>query len=46
MTKIIVYNKTMPDIVQIKNPRTNRYVKIDRDKGHIISHKKKRREIR
>ncbi|NYT27838.1 MAG: hypothetical protein H0A76_08050 [Candidatus Thiodubiliella endoseptemdiera] len=30
----------MSDIIQVKNPRTNRYVKIDRDKGRIISHKK------
>jgi hypothetical protein len=28
------------DIVQVKNPRTNRYVKIDRTAGRIISHKK------
>ena len=26
-------------IGQIKNPRTGRYVKIDRDKGRIISQK-------
>lgn len=26
--------------VQIKNPRTNKYVKIDRTTGSIISHKK------
>lgn len=30
----------MSNIVQVKNPRTKRYVKIDRDKGRIISHKK------
>jgi hypothetical protein len=30
----------MADIVQVKNPRTNRYIKIDRDKGRILSHKK------
>lgn len=29
------------DIVQVKNPRTNRYIKIDRAKGRILSHKKK-----
>jgi hypothetical protein len=29
----------MADIIQVKNPRTNRYVKIDRDKGRILSHK-------
>ncbi len=28
------------DIVQVKNPRTGHYVKIDRDMGKIISHKK------
>ncbi len=28
------------DIVQVKNPRTNRYIKIDRAKGRILSHKK------
>jgi hypothetical protein len=28
------------DVVQVKNPRTNRYVKIDRAKGQIVSHKK------
>jgi hypothetical protein len=27
------------DIVQIKNPRSNRYVKIDRAAGKIIAHK-------
>ncbi len=30
----------MSDIVQIKNPRTNRYVKINRSIGVIVSHKK------
>ena len=28
------------DVVQVKNPRTNRYVKIDRDAGRIVSTKK------
>lgn len=28
------------DIVQVKNPRTDRYVKIDRTAGLIIAHKK------
>lgn len=28
------------DIVQVKNPKTGRYVKIDRDAGKILSHKK------
>ncbi|VVM18711.1 hypothetical protein BSPWISOXPB_3939 [uncultured Gammaproteobacteria bacterium] len=30
----------MADIIQVKNPRTNRYVKIDRDKGRIFHTKK------
>ena len=28
------------DIVQVKNPRTGRYVKIDRGEGRILEHKK------
>lgn len=28
------------DIVQIKNPKTDRYLKIDRTEGRIVSHKK------
>jgi len=28
------------NVVQVKNPRTNRYVKIDRSAGKIVSHKK------
>ncbi len=28
------------DIVQVKNPVTQRYVKIDRTEGRILSHKK------
>ncbi|UCF94519.1 MAG: hypothetical protein JSW39_10285 [Desulfobacterales bacterium] len=28
------------DVVQIKNPKSGKYVKIDRSKGKIISHKK------
>ncbi|MFY0653968.1 MAG: hypothetical protein JXQ96_18145 [Cyclobacteriaceae bacterium] len=27
-------------IVQVKNPKTGKYVKIDRDKGKIVAHKK------
>ena len=27
------------DIVQVKNPRSGRFVKIDRNAGKIISHK-------
>jgi hypothetical protein len=33
-------NMMKEDIVQIKNPRINRYVTINRDKGQILSHKK------
>ncbi len=28
------------DVVQVKNPRSGHYVKIDRAKGKILSHKK------
>jgi len=28
------------DVVQVKNPRTGHYVKIDRSVGRILSHKK------
>jgi len=28
------------DVVQVKNPKTNRYVKIDRSAGKILSSKK------
>jgi hypothetical protein len=28
------------DIVQVHNPRTDRYVKIDRDAGRILAEKK------
>lgn len=28
------------DIVQVKNPRSGHYVKIDRTAGKIVSHKK------
>jgi hypothetical protein len=31
---------TKKDIVQVKNPKTNRYVKIDRSQGKILDHKK------
>ena len=27
-------------IVQTRNPRTNRYIKIDREKGRLVSEKK------
>lgn len=29
-----------PDVVQVKNPKSGHYVKIDRAKGKIIDHKK------
>jgi len=28
------------NVVQVKNPKTGRYVKIDRSAGKILSHKK------
>ena len=28
------------DVVQVKNPRSGRYVKIDRSAGKIVSHKR------
>ncbi len=28
------------DVVQVKNPKSGRYVKIDRSAGRIIDHKK------
>jgi hypothetical protein len=28
------------DVVQVKNPRTNKYVKIDRSEGRIVASKK------
>jgi len=33
-------SKKKSDVVQIKNPKSGRYVKINRSKGKIISHKK------
>jgi len=32
--------KKQSDIVQVKNPKTDRYVKIDRVAGKILAHKK------
>jgi hypothetical protein len=29
-----------PNVVQVKNPKTGHYVKIDRAKGRIVAHKK------
>jgi hypothetical protein len=31
---------TNTNIIQVKNPKTGRYVKIDRNRGRILSHKK------
>lgn len=36
----IVSSKKERDIVQVKNPRTGHYVKIDRSEGRILDHKK------
>lgn len=33
-------SKTKRDVVQVKNPKTGHYVKIDRSAGKIIAHKK------
>lgn len=30
---------TLADIVQVRNPKTNRYIKIDRDLGLVIGYK-------
>ncbi len=35
-----------PRFVQIRNPRTGLYVKIDRERGVIVSHKKTRGPFR
>lgn len=32
-------NKPKKDVVQVKNPKSGRYIKIDRAKGEILSHK-------
>lgn len=46
MRKIKLSAKLIPmaakkhDIVQVRNPRTGHYVKIDRTIGKIVSHKK------
>ena len=32
--------KKKRDVIQVKNPRSGKYVKIDRSRGRIISHKK------
>ncbi len=33
-------DKKKKDIVQVKNPRTGHYVKIDREEGRILDYKK------
>lgn len=35
-----ILSNSKKDVIQVKNPKTNRYVKIDRSKGKIISHKR------
>ncbi len=40
MSKQKTSNSGGNDVVQVKNPRTGHYVKIDRTEGKIISHKK------
>jgi hypothetical protein len=35
-----VFSMPKRDIVQLKNPKTGRYVKVDRDAGMIIGYKK------
>ena len=32
--------RTVREIVQVRNPKTNRYIKIDRAIGMVLSHKK------
>lgn len=32
--------RTKKDVVQTKNPKSGRYVMIDRSRGRILSHKK------
>lgn len=34
-----ILNKIPHDVVQVKNPKTDRYVKIDRTAGKIIGYK-------
>jgi hypothetical protein len=36
----VAMTREKPDYVQLKNPRTGRYVKIDRTQGLIVAHKK------
>jgi hypothetical protein len=38
-TKKDTPNDKKHDIVQLKNPKTDRYIKIDRTEGKILSHK-------
>jgi hypothetical protein len=37
--KYLEANNKMKGIVQLKNPKTGKYIKIDRRKGQIIDHK-------
>jgi hypothetical protein len=36
----VVMTREKPDYVQLKNPRSGRYVKVDRTRGLIVSYKK------
>ncbi len=40
MTTQKLPQENKPDVVQVKNPKTGHYVKIDRSAGKIVSHKK------
>ena len=40
MTTKAPSRKQKRDVVQVKNPRSGRYVKIDRSAGLIVAHKK------
>ena len=37
--KLVASNTKKHDVVQVKNPKTNRYVKINRTEGRIVGHK-------
>lgn len=39
MTTKHTSNTKKNDVVQVKNPKTDRYVKIDRSAGRILGHK-------
>ena len=35
-----ISNSSKRDVIQVKNPKSGHYVKIDRSAGKIVSHKK------